>query len=438
MLHEIIGKLNFSKSNAQLRNCVNVLDLFRRSKAIAFVGPICSGKTSTLKIVSNVLNAAFKVKLRTSVVNTATMTPKDLYGSIDSFNHHQRMHDKVEKDAQGDFSKSGIFKIILDVFERERLQAMRAAAKGDFDQPKMIQSIFFDSCELDRPLSECLLDFIDKTNKREEISNSGTEYIMDFSLAGEIKAPGMFGDDRIPVTLPNGNVLQFPSDLFLFFETTTLKDASPPFISKVGLIMTEEDDLNWQSLFKRQYTLFLKKHTPLFKEINFKLAIQHIKECFDDFLMPFIEKLTSTPRILSWQFFNSKAATLQFFNVLNAVFFKIKDVVAQRKLEEDQDYELLLQEVERDVIWSSVLLCTVWSYGALLPRDLRKHFEEIFGPFKRKFNLAMSTSATAKASGARTRFTLFDIYYDPETLQWELLQENIDYKLKLQYEPLSN
>ena len=69
-----------------MRNCVNVLDLFRRSKAIVFVGPVCSGKTSILKIVSNALNVAFKVKLRTSVVNTATMTAKDLYGSIDAFN----------------------------------------------------------------------------------------------------------------------------------------------------------------------------------------------------------------------------------------------------------------------------------------------------------------------------------------------------------------
>lgn len=50
----------------------------------------------------------------------------------------------------------------------------------------------------------------------------------------------------------------------------------------------------------------------------------------------------------------------------------------------------------------------------------------------------MSLSASAKSSGARARFTLFDIYYDPESLQWELLQENIDYKLKMQFDPLSN
>ncbi len=85
VLKELNTKLNFDKSNAQLRNCVNVLDLLRRSKAIAFVGPVCTGKTTILKIVSNALHTAFNVKLRTSVVNTATMTVSDLFGSIDAF-----------------------------------------------------------------------------------------------------------------------------------------------------------------------------------------------------------------------------------------------------------------------------------------------------------------------------------------------------------------
>jgi hypothetical protein len=85
VLKDIIERLNFHKSNPQLRNCINVLDYFRRTKAIAFVGPVCTGKTSILKIVSNALHIAFKVKLRTSVVNTATMSAKDLYGSIEAF-----------------------------------------------------------------------------------------------------------------------------------------------------------------------------------------------------------------------------------------------------------------------------------------------------------------------------------------------------------------
>jgi ATPase subunit of ABC transporter with duplicated ATPase domains len=256
-LKEIIERLNLHKSNAQLRNCVNVLDLFRRSKAIVFVGPICSGKTTTLKIVSNALHSAFKVRLRTSIVNTSTLTPEELYGSIDSFTEVEKKITDKSDEIGGEFSKSGIFKIILDVFEKERI----ANSKITEEKQRVIQSIFFDSCNIDQPLSESLLDFIDKTNKREVLNRSQTEFLLDFNLKGEIKAANSSGvDDRIPVTLPNGNVMQFPSDLFLFFETTSLRDASPPFVSKVGLIVTEEDDMTWQSIFKRQLLMFIRKH----------------------------------------------------------------------------------------------------------------------------------------------------------------------------------
>ena len=110
------------------------------------------------------------------------------------------------------------------------------------------------------------MDFIDRTNRREELNRTSTEYLLDFKLSGEIKTPPMIGDERIPVTFPNGNVIQFPSDLFLFFETTSLKDASPPFVSKVGLVVVEEDDLSWQAIYARQMILFLKKQDAFFKE----------------------------------------------------------------------------------------------------------------------------------------------------------------------------
>lgn len=38
------------------------------------------------------------------------------------------------------------------------------------ERQKIIQSIFFDSISIDQPLTESLLDFIEKTNKREVLS----------------------------------------------------------------------------------------------------------------------------------------------------------------------------------------------------------------------------------------------------------------------------
>lgn len=121
----------------------------------------------------------------------------------------------------------------------------------------------------------------------------------------------------------------------------------------------------------------------------------HLKECSEEFLVPFIEKVLQIPKINQWEYFNPKGATIQLFNILNCVFYKLKDVVIQRRNEEDAEYAMLLLECERDVFWSNILLCTIWSFGALLNKDLRKPFEDVFTPFKRKFNMSMSTSASA-------------------------------------------
>ena len=74
--------------------------------------------------------------------------------------------------------------MILDVFEKERTQ--NDALKPE-ERQKIIQSIFFDSNSIDQPLTETLLDFIEKTNKREILNTSATEFLMNFNLQGEIK-----------------------------------------------------------------------------------------------------------------------------------------------------------------------------------------------------------------------------------------------------------
>ena len=40
------------------------------------------------------------------------------------------------------------------------------------------------------------------------------------------------------VRFPNGNVTMIPSDIFFFFECQTIENASPAFVSNVGMINT--------------------------------------------------------------------------------------------------------------------------------------------------------------------------------------------------------
>jgi hypothetical protein len=36
---------------------------------------------------------------------------------------------------------------------------------------------------------------------------------------------------NLPITLPNGNIVMLPSDLYFFFETENISNASPLFLS---------------------------------------------------------------------------------------------------------------------------------------------------------------------------------------------------------------
>ena len=55
----------------------------------------------------------------------------------------------------------------------------------------------------------------------------------------------------LPVNLPNGNVVMLPSDLYFFFETEDLSNASPLFLSQIGLVITSESDVEWLDLYRK-------------------------------------------------------------------------------------------------------------------------------------------------------------------------------------------
>jgi hypothetical protein len=66
------------------------------------------------------------------------MTSRDLYGSIDAFSKYPTSNNSTGHSDQGDgdFSKAGIFEIILDVFEKEKQAAL--SAPQDAEKPKII------------------------------------------------------------------------------------------------------------------------------------------------------------------------------------------------------------------------------------------------------------------------------------------------------------
>ncbi|KAK2706287.1 hypothetical protein QYM36_016355, partial [Artemia franciscana] len=58
-------------------------------------------------------------------------------------------------------------------------------------------------------------------------------------------------DDNRILTLPSGDRLTFDSNLKLIFETDDLSLASPATITRLGVVLTSEDDLVWQKLVEQ-------------------------------------------------------------------------------------------------------------------------------------------------------------------------------------------
>jgi len=84
--------------------------------------------------------------------------------------------------------------------------------------------------------------------------------------------------------------------------------------------------------------------------------------------------------------------------------------------------------MKEDAVRSTIICAFFLSFGACLSNELQKVLQEIFQGFKDKFNIHPSSQAGAAP-------TIFEIFFDVERLSWEVIQEKLEYKLKLGYYP---
>lgn len=218
----------------------------------------------------------------------------------------------------------------------------------------------------------------------------------------------------------------FPSDIFFFFETHSLANASPMFVSSVGIVTTQENDITYDHIFIRHLNQLDKAFEKQLE--NYGMSFDELRHCCESFVLPFIEKLNRVEVIQEWGLWNMKGLTLQFFVLLKACLTQLVDACELNKENEDP-MDFPIQEMPRDVIWNIVLIGVTWSYGGVLNKTGRKIMDEQFGTYKGSFNINFN-------SVVRQRYTMFDIAFDIERLQWNLLIENLEFKLKVHFEPM--
>ena len=141
-----------------------------------------------------------------------------------------------------------------------------------------------------------------------------------------------------------------------------------------------------------------------------------------------IKALDKNHTIKSWHLWNVKALILQFYRVLNAMFFRLVEAKHRNK-DADDPMMFPIYEVRRDVVFNIALTAFTATFGVCFDDARRQTFEEIFGTVrKQRFNISINSTSVQRP-------TMFEIYYDVERLSWEVIQEKLDYKLKLQYYP---
>lgn len=129
--------MKLEPSERQLAHCLAVIEHLRRQKAVALVGPVCSGKTQVLKIVSQTLKLAYDIIFRTSAVNPQTFTPEEFYGPTNAF----ESQDPEDQDQA--LKKKSIFQIVLENYEWEKRQLSTE------ERNRFVQSFLIDSESID-------------------------------------------------------------------------------------------------------------------------------------------------------------------------------------------------------------------------------------------------------------------------------------------------
>ena len=158
------------------------------------------------------------------------------------------------------------------------------------------------------------------------------------------------------------------SDIFFFFENESLRDASPRFVSSIGIVNTQDADVAYENLFWRHMQLCERKHENFIKK--FRIPFDSMKSCLKDFVLPFIKQLNGFKDIKEWPLWNIKQLTMQFFVILNSFMFRLQEnCEINVNLEDPMDYPFL--EMAKDVMRNLMLCSTTWSFGAVLNQQSR-------------------------------------------------------------------
>jgi len=243
-------------------------------------------------------------------------------------------------------------------------------------------------------------------------------------------------NNSIPLTFPNGATSKIDKDILMVFECDSLENASPSFISNIFLVTTEETNVSWKALFTKEKGRLIQalKTAPF---ADFQLH-DHFEGMFKDFVLPFVSKLCES-RIKGHSFWQMKSLVIRFFKFLDGILTNLIHVEKEMRLKDDPVF-LPIKSKGESISANLTLMAVVWSFGAILSTDMRKRFEDTFVQFRRKFDLKITGNLSSGSSslGKNSKVSLFEMYFDLEKLQWDLVSERLGTRMSESYQSKNN
>ena len=427
-------KQDYACPNLSLANKVySIYEALKYSKGVVIVGPRWSGKTTIIKYLGELMqNQQPKIEMRTSVLNPDIYQIDQLYGSADTGITNPELIENKESWMRIASITSSVLKIALNGFkylqgdseevseeEHESERPLQNSSDEenveDVEQehPKLLKTLLFEARTINPLWSDWLIHYFKEANALNIISNKNWENNLDNH---EINS-------NITLRFPNWATWLLPKDLLLMFETDSIENATPSFLHNVSVIPTEESSVTWEQLFekgKAQLKNFIKNEVVS--------QIQHFDsfdETFNEFVIPFIKKLDSTSRIKSNSFWQMKSLVIRFFKFLDGLLSSLMWVERDLRIKDDPIF-LPIKAKANMIVSNLSLMAVVWTFGAILNHDLRRLFEDLFFQYRRKFDLKLTGNLGSNSvTGRNAKVTLFDIYFDIERLNWDLISERI-------------
>lgn len=353
--------------------------MFSVTKRIALVGPICSGKSTLLKLCGYALKKMQNKVLNYSIISPKTFTYGELYGSPDNI---QAYSTDIEH-------RNSIYSIILEKY----------ASMEVHESQNIVKSIVIDS-DIDEVNSECTIQCPLRLQKTEELDGEMNKAFLKF---------------------PNGITLDFPHDMYFFYEADSLRNASPRFISAVGVIMTNEKFISWREIIKSNVSSLVEQNTSFFKmfSITKKSMLHDVEKVVVSIVNKFEAQYEELP--LMW---DKRMHILNFFKIFKAYINELKTVILKKVKKTPDLAKETIDFYKKSIgqtLSSFILMSLIWSFSGILDVKNRRKFENVAASVDIGYKLNLVTANKSES------LSFFDLSFDFERMHWVTVTDLEEY-----------